>query len=130
MWSSLIGSANDVATASTPEPAMIIVVSAPSRSRWIASAITPCPSALWAKSRAPATSAPAKPSAQMTEVTMRRSPRGTNTAQIRLTPPAASSASAGESANQSIGGVLRVASVTAVPASRSTPPGSRRTTAR
>ena len=28
---------------------MIIVASAPSRSRWIASAITPCPSALWAK---------------------------------------------------------------------------------
>ena len=115
MWSSLIGSANEVPTARIPEPATIIVVSAPSRSRWITSAITPCPSALWAKSSAAATNAPAKPSTQTIEVTTRRSPRGTVTAESRLTAPAASSASAGESANQSMCGVASEA-ITAAPA--------------
>ena len=94
---------------------MMIVVSAPSRSRWIASAITPWPVSESAKSIAPATSAPAKPSAQRVDVTTRRSPRGSSTAQSRLAAPAASSASAGASANQSTCGVLRAATITAMP---------------
>ena len=84
---------------------MMIAVSAPRRSRWIASAITPCPSALWEKSSAAATIAPANPSAQTTAVVGRFQLLGQRTARIRLSAPAVRSASVGASANQSIGGV-------------------------